>query len=58
MLYICAMKKEEWKYIDDAWIAEIVEMARRYECEEYIDISWYNGAGWYDEYLRKVSGEA
>lgn len=56
MLYICTM--EEWKYIDDAWIAEIVEMARRYECEEYIDISWYKGAGWYDEYLRKVSGEA
>ena len=55
MPYICGM--EEYKYIDDDWVAELVEEARLYDGVE-IDISWYKGAGWYDWYFRKVSGEA
>jgi hypothetical protein len=55
MLYICGM--EDLKYIDDDWVAELVEEARLYDGIE-VDISWYKGAGWYDDYLRKVSGEA
>lgn len=55
MCYICAM--EELKYIDDDWVAELVEEARLYDGVE-VDTSWYKGAGWYDWYFRKVSGEA
>jgi hypothetical protein len=55
MLYICGM--EDLKYIDDDWVAELVEEALLYDGVE-IDTSWYKGAGWYDWYFRKVSGEA
>lgn len=55
MLYICGM--EEYKYIDDDWVAELVEEALLYDGVE-IDTSWYTGAGWYDYYLRRVDGEA
>ncbi len=55
MLYICDM--EEYKYIDDDWVAELVEEALLYDGVE-IDTSWYTGAGWYDWYFRKVIGEA
>lgn len=55
MLYICGM--EDLKYIDDDWVAELVEDALLYDGVD-IDTSWYNGAGWYDWYFRKVSGEA
>lgn len=55
MLYICGM--EEYKYIDDDWVAELVEEAWLYDGVE-IDTSWYTGPGWYDWYFRKVSGEA
>ena len=55
MLYICGM--EDLKYIDDDWVAELVEEALLYDGVE-IDTSWYTGAGWYDWYFRKVSGEA
>ena len=55
MLYICGM--EDLKYIDDDWVAELVEEARLYDGVE-IDTSWYKGAGWYDWYFRKVDGEA
>lgn len=53
--YICAM--DELIYIDDEWVAELIEEARLYD-DVYIDTSWYKGAGWYDYYLCKVSGEA
>lgn len=55
MLYICSM--EEYKYIDDDWVAELVEEARLYDGVD-IDTSWYKGAGWYDYYLRRIDGEA
>ena len=55
MCYICVM--EELKYIDDDWVAELIEEARLYDGIE-VDTSWYKGAGWYDWYFRKVSGEA
>jgi hypothetical protein len=55
MIYICGM--EEYKYIDDDWVAELVEEARLYDGVD-IDTSWYTGAGWYDYYLRRVDGEA
>jgi hypothetical protein len=55
MLYICGM--EDLKYIDDDWVAELVREALLYDGVE-IDTSWYKGAGWYDWYFRKVSGEA
>ena len=42
MLYICAM--EDLKYIDDDWVAELVEEALLYDGVE-IDTSWYTGAG-------------
>lgn len=58
MPYICTMDIEEWKYIDDEWIAELVEEARIYEGVKNLDTSWYKGEGWYDEFLCKVSGEA
>ena len=51
MLYICGM--EDLYYIDDDWIAELVEEARLYDGVE-IDTSWYKGAGWYDWDMRKV----
>lgn len=44
---------EDLEYIDDNWVAELVEEARLYDGVE-LDISWYTGAGWYDYYLRKV----
>lgn len=56
MHYICGM--EEWKYIDDEWVADLVEEARLYEGVNNLDTSWYKGEGWYDEFLRKVNGEA
>lgn len=52
------MDIEEWKYIDDEWVAELVEEARIYEGVKNLDTSWYKGEGWYDEFLCKVSGEA
>ena len=55
MVYICAM--EELNYIDDKWVAELVEEARLYDGIE-VDTSWYKGPGWYDWYFHKVSGEA
>ena len=55
MFYICGM--EDLKYIDDEWVAELVEEARLYDNVE-LDTSWYTGAGWYDYYLRRVDGEA
>lgn len=55
ILYICGM--EDLKYIDDDWVAELVEEARLYDGVE-IDTSWYTGAGWYDYYLRRIDGEA
>lgn len=55
MLYICSM--EDLKYIDDDWVAELVEEALLYDGVE-IDTSWYKGAGWYDCYLRRIDGEA
>lgn len=55
MVYICSM--EELNYIDDKWVAELVEEARLYDGIE-VDTSWYKGEGWYDDHLRKVSGEA
>lgn len=48
---------EEYTYIDDDWVAELVEEARLYDGVE-IDTSWYTGAGWYDDYLRRIDGEA
>ena len=54
-LYLCNM--EEIQYIDDDWVEGLVEEARLYDGIE-VDISWYKGEGWYDDYLRKVSGEA
>ena len=50
MLYICGM--EDLKYIDDDWVAELVEEALLYDGVE-VDISWYKGAGWYDYYTSK-----
>lgn len=55
MLYICSM--EEYEYIDDDWVAELVEEALFYD-GVYLDTSWYTGPGWYDWHFRKVSGEA
>ena len=55
MLYICGM--EEYKYIDDDWVAELVREALFYDGIN-LDTSWYKGAGWYDYYLRRVDGEA
>ena len=55
ILYLCNM--EEIQYIDDDWIAGLVEEARLYDGIE-VDISWYKGAGWYDDYLRRIDGEA
>ena len=55
MLYICGM--EDLEYIDDDWVAELVEEALLYDGVE-IDTSWYKGAGWYDYYLRRFDGEA
>ena len=55
MLYICGM--EEYKYIDDEWVAELVREALLYDGIN-IDTSWYKGAGWYDYYLRRIDGEA
>ena len=55
MLYICGM--EDLKYIDDDWVAELVEEALLYDGVE-IDTSWYKGAGWYDYYLHRIDGEA
>lgn len=54
MPYICGM--EDLKYIDDDWVAELVEEALLYDGIE-IDTSWYTGPGWYDWNFRKVSGE-
>ena len=48
---------EEYKYIDDDWVAELVREARLYDGVE-LDTSWYKGAGWYDYYLRRIDGEA
>lgn len=56
MLYICDM--DEYRYIDDEWVADLIYEARLYDGIEDLDVSWYKGAGWYDDYLRKVSGEA
>lgn len=55
MLYICGM--EDLEYIDDDWVAELVEEARLYDGVE-IDTLWYKGAGWYDYDLRRIDGEA
>jgi hypothetical protein len=49
---------EDFEYIDDDWVAELVEEARIYEGVYNLDISWYKGEGWYDEFLNKVNGEA
>ena len=56
LLYICGM--EDLLYIYDEWVAELVEEARIYEGVYNLDISWYKGEGWYDEFLNKVNGEA
>lgn len=56
MPYICSM--EDLLHIDDEWVAELVEEARIYEGVYNLDISWYKGEGWYDEFLNKVNGEA
>lgn len=50
MPYICGM--EDLKYIDDDWVAELIEEARLYDGIE-VDTSWYKGPGWYDWSLRK-----
>lgn len=49
---------EDLLYIDDEWVAELVEEARIYEGVYNLDISWYKGEGWYDVFLCKVKCEA
>lgn len=56
MFYICDM--DEYRYIDDEWVADLIYEARLYDGIEDLDVSWYKGEGWYDCFLHKVSGEA